>query len=366
MPKAKYKKGSDGYWKTRVWDGTYTGRNKHYITIRSKVSSKDLEEKVADFRRQVQERRSVRDSGITFIEYARDWAEIYKGQKQINTKVMYERIIEKKLTFLPASLRLQDVDRIHLQKLLNHTAGKPRTQQQIYMTFRQILLSAVADHLFPANVAEEIFRTVDRPRYTPGEKRPLLPHEKAALFSADFSVMDRAFIFILYGCGLRRGEALALTIFDIKDDQVTVSKAHAFDGEKPVQKAPKSANGYRTVPIPKSVSWAISECVRETKANGGTYLFHMRDGEPMTRSSYQKMWRRILREMNKASDQEITGLTAHVLRHNYCTELCYQIPKISIKLIARLLGDTEKMVLEVYNHIVMEKEDSAGAINAAL
>ena len=65
-------------------------------------------------------------------------------------------------------------------------------------------------------------------------------------------------------------------------------------------------------------------------------------------------------------DSPITGLTAHVFRHNYCTNLCYQIPKISIKRIAQLLGDTEKMVLEVYNHIVLEKEDAAGAVNDAI
>ena len=70
--------------------------------------------------------------------------------------------------------------------------------------------------------------------------------------------------------------------------------------------------------------------------------------------------------MQEVSEEQITGLTAHVFRHNYCTNLCYQIPKISIKRIAQLLGDTEKMVLEVYNHIVLEKEDAAGAVNDAI
>lgn len=70
--------------------------------------------------------------------------------------------------------------------------------------------------------------------------------------------------------------------------------------------------------------------------------------------------------MQNAADGPVTGLTAHVFRHNYCTNLCYQIPKISIKRIAQLLGDTEKMVLEVYNHIVLEKEDAAGAVNDAI
>ena len=46
--------------------------------------------------------------------------------------------------------------------------------------------------------------------------------------------------------------------------------------------------------------------------------------------------------------------------------LCYQIPRISIKNIASLLGDDEAMVLRIYNHIMLEKEDTAGAVEAAL
>lgn len=78
------------------------------------------------------------------------------------------------------------------------------------------------------------------------------------------------------------------------------------------------------------------------------------------------MWNRIIRQMNEAADEPISDLTAHVFRHNYCTNLCYQIPKISIKRIAQLLGDTEKMVLDVYNHILLEKEDAGGAVNNAM
>ena len=78
------------------------------------------------------------------------------------------------------------------------------------------------------------------------------------------------------------------------------------------------------------------------------------------------MWARILKSLQSVSDEPITGLTAHVFRHNYCTELCYQIPTISIKRIAQLLGDSERMVLEVYNHIILEKEDADKAVNNAL
>ena len=57
---------------------------------------------------------------------------------------------------------------------------------------------------------------------------------------------------------------------------------------------------------------------------------------------------------------------AHIFRHNYCTNLCYQVPAISIKKIAQLMGDTEKMVLNVYNHIMEEKEDAAKVVNDTL
>ena len=78
------------------------------------------------------------------------------------------------------------------------------------------------------------------------------------------------------------------------------------------------------------------------------------------------MWERILTSMQAVCEEKIVGLTEHVFRHNYCSSLCYQIPKISIKRIAELMGDTEDMVMKVYSHILAEKEDVDGAVNAAI
>ena len=49
MAKAKYSRQKNGYFQARVWDGTYQGAKKHYVTIRSKKSSKDLEVKVQQY-----------------------------------------------------------------------------------------------------------------------------------------------------------------------------------------------------------------------------------------------------------------------------------------------------------------------------
>ena len=92
----------------------------------------------------------------------------------------------------------------------------------------------------------------------------------------------------------------------------------------------------------------------------------MRGGKLVSKSSYRRKWDRIIKAMNEVAEQPISGLTAHIFRHNYCTAMCYQIPRGSIKNIATLLGDSEAMVLRVYNHIMLEREDTAGAVEAAL
>lgn len=252
--------------------------------------------------------------------------------------------------------------------ILNNADGKKRTQEQIQMTFYQILRSAVADRLFPANVYKTIRDNTASVVYKAPEKRPLTSTEKRAVFAANFRPRDKIFVYLLYGCGMRREECIALTIFDfdLSAHEVSINRAHEFVNGKPRQKDTKSWNGYRTLPLPDKIFPDIREYVESLRAAGKTYLFATQRGEPATLSCYRRMWDRITIAMQNAADGPITGLTAHVFRHNYCTMLCYQIPKISIKMIAQLLGDTEKMVLEVYNHIVLEKEDAVGAVNDAI
>ena len=369
MAKAKYTRGADGYFKTNVWDGTYKpdGR-KHYVPLRSKKSSGDLEKKKREYEESIKNRTQIRQSDITFLGYAREWKKVYKDSKEHNTKEMYENVIEKHLSALD-TVKLQDIDRIHLQMVLNRAKSKERTQELIQMVFFQILRSAVADRLFSAVVYETIKANTPSVDYKAPEKRPLTTAEKDAVFKANYKYdSDQVFVYLLYGCGMRREECIALTVFDFNfsDQTVSVNRAHEFVRGRPRQKDTKTWNGFRTLPIPDKVYPAIKTYVDDLKASGKTYLFTTQRGNPASLSCYRRMWERIISAMQNASDEPISGLTAHIFRHNYCTMLCYQIPRISIKRIAQLLGDTEQMVLNVYNHVVMEKEDAAGAVNDAV
>lgn len=83
------------------------------------------------------------------------------------------------------------------------------------------------------------------------------------------------------------------------------------------------------------------------------------------------MWESIVNKINVIASgndtvKKVPGLTAHAFKHNYCANLCYQMPIISIKKITQLLGDTEKMDLEVYNHVLEEKENVQGVVAEAI
>ena len=241
MATAKYKRGSDGCFQARIWDGTYTedGKKKR-ITLRSKKSSRDLENMVKEMEQKVQERKYVRQTDICIQDYATKWLSVYKAGKEKNTIAMYKNIIDKHLDVLD-KVKLNDITKLHILLVINNAAGKNRTQEQILLTMKQVVNAAVSDKLLPASAPEELFKDISIKKLK-SEKRALSEAEKKAVFVADLADMDKAFLFLIYGCGLRRGEALALTRFDfnLKTKTLNVNKSLAFDGNTPYLKSTKN------------------------------------------------------------------------------------------------------------------------------
>ena len=373
MAKAKYKKNSRGDYHTRIWDGTYNpDGSKHRVNLKSKKSSADLERKVNALKSQVENGQYVQDSDILFLDYARQWLRTKKGVREKNTQAMYRNVIETHLSFL-SDVRLADIRNSHFQLAINRALDKPRTCQQIYITFKQILKMAVTDNYLGAGMYEMICSDINLPKYTRTEKRALTQAEKDAVHAADFTDRERAFVYIIYYCGLRRGEALAMSVFDFSfvpgKSTVSITKSLIFENNTPEIKAmPKTDNGFRKVPLPELAAEFLKGYINKLD---GTQLFTSRNSPLITHSSYVKMWASIVHKMNRAaggtdSFPAIDGLTAHIFRHNYCSNLCYKVPEISIKKIARLIGDSEKIVMDVYNHIIDEKEDVFGVVEEAL
>ena len=368
MAKAKYTPDKNGVFSTLAWDGTYMDNGqKRRKQLRSKKSSKDLENIVNAFKRQVEERNFLKQTDLLFTEYAKAWLETYKATAELNTKAMYKNALAhfKHLN----GVRLNNIGRVHLQSVLNTVSAS--VGEKVYITFKQVIKSAIVDRHLPPIILTDIFDNISQPKPVVAENRALTPQETNAIKFVNLIPMDLTFLYIIYGCGLRRGEVLALTKFDVdlKNKELNINKAIVFDDNDPIIKnSTKSPNGIRKVPIPEFLYQHLKVYISDlTKP----HLFYTRGKELMTKSSYDTMWGRIVKAINIAAGgtkelQVVFGLTSHVFRHNYCSSLCYQIPTISIKRIAQLLGDSEKMVLEVYNHVMLEKEDVQTAISEAI
>lgn len=257
--------------------------------------------------------------------------------------------------------RLSDITRSDLQFVINLQSEHPRTCIIILQTFKQIIRSAVLDAYLPHNRLEILTMDISMPKYVKREKEPLSASERHAVLNAPLLEKERAYITLLYYCGLRKGEALALNKTDFTDEYVNVDKSIIFDGNKPILKPyPKSDNSIRKIPL-------ILPCISilEPYMANCTYNLFSSEFEPFeTSTAYRNMMASIDRKLSAYEGEKI-HLTAHRLRHNFCSLLCYQIPSISTKAIARMLGDEEKMVLEVYSHILEDKEDIQGALERA-
>lgn len=359
-------------WATLVYDGRINSDgSKHRKRISSKKSSKDLENKVAAFKASLETAPKL--TNITFYDYALSWLDLYKQNKELNTITMYKNTV--KYFDVLDNVLLCDITRSHFQQVINLNQEHPRTCILISQTFKQIIKSAVYDGLITETIAARATMDISLPKYQRKEKKPLSEEEKEALLNCDLSDYKRAFVTILYYCGLRKSEALALTAddIDLKAKTVTINKALVNDGNKPMLKPyPKSDNGVRSVPLCKPAIDVLEPYLVNCKG----LLFPNSYGAYMSPTSYRTMWNSIIASCNaylgynpnakkNRIEKPIKNLTAHRLRHNFCSVLCYQVPRISTKTIAKILGDTEKMVLDVYSHILEEKEDIAGAINSA-
>ena len=377
MAKAKYKQGKDGLYRTKAWDGTFNpDGTKHRINLYSSKSSRDLENKVNALKEEIRTGQSRLPNEYLFQDYARHWLLAKKSVREKNTQTMYDNIVEVHFSFL-ADVRLSDIRHSHFEQAIANAVDKPRTCQLIYITFRQIMRMAVSDHFITKDDFEQICDDIALPKYKRQEKRPLSDVEKSALkdcFSSGvFTNRERAFLTLIYYCGLRKGEALALTRFDFhfdrSGDTISINKVLIFDKNDPeIKDYPKTDNGVRTIPLPHTAGIFMREYISTLDA---TNLFCCRTCTHITKSSYDKMWASIIRKMNTATGGTkafplVDDLTAHIFRHNYCTQLCYKVPEISIKKIAQLMGDTIAVVLNVYNHIVEEKENVADAVSDAL
>lgn len=354
MAARRYTRRKDGYYATTAWDGTYTDDGRKRRVVLYAKTARELDAKVRELALRVERGDVIKSDGDDLLSLAARWYREEKKGRAASTKQFYKGLIERHLQPL-AGVKPDALGVSLVRQILDAAEGRERTQEQILLVLRQVIAYAAREKRMAKSAAAELLDALPTIRHTAAEKRVLTDGEKAAVFSAELPDKEKCFLFLLYGCGLRREEALGLRTVDFDyAGHVTVSRARVLlEGGATDTKGPKSKRGARTLPLPGSIRGVVEEYAK--KCDGDLF-------PDIDKKAYDRFWRRIRRAIEKVCpDSE--GLTAHIFRHNYCTELCYQIPTLSVKNVARLLGDTEQMVLNVYSHLDLLREPTDETIS---
>ncbi len=142
---------------------------------------------------------------------------------------------------------------------------------------------------------------------------------------------------ILYWCGLRVGEVLALkeSDFDFSSHTISITKSFQIvDGEEVITK-PKTINGIRTVTVPPSLSEQLEDYV--TQINAGERLF------PYARQRLYKEFKKGI-DLSGAND-----IRLHDLRHSHVSLLIHM--GYSAFEIAKRVGHKSERITYYYAHM---------------
>jgi integrase len=170
-----------------------------------------------------------------------------------------------------------------------------------------------------------------------------------------------ATVWIMQGCGLRVGEALAVSLRCRINDGSTLrvrEQVNPFAQLRPLKH--RKAGEFRDIPLPQYVSEAIDKHLAGHGTTADGYLFQGRKYKLITRRTYQEAFRRAAGKAGLPPE-----FIPHSLRHFYAsTALAEGVP---ITDVSRWLGHTSiEVTHQTYGHLVPANVNRArAALDAA-
>lgn len=369
------KKRKDGRYKRSIVTGfTPDGKEKRAYVYGS--TKKEVEQKISEIRVQLERGTYIENTKLTVSEWADSWLNTYKTGVEYNTHKMYSDTIKRYIKPHIGEIPLIKLKTYHIQDMINREAerGLGRTLQQIELTMNQMITQAINNDL----IYKDITTGVTLPQINAKKKRALTELEKKYIEKANFSLKEKAFIFLLLHTGLRRGEALALMRNDIdfNSNTIRISKTVIYkENNAEVKFSPKTESGNRELPMVSILQNILSEYLQTTNK---MFVFAQDNGEIMSKSSFRRFWNNIMDKINTAAggqnynyrgkyplqNKKVVAIsddiTPHTFRHTFATTLYYA--GVDIKTAQYLLGHNSiQVTLDIYTHL--EKSNTNDTIN---
>lgn len=234
----------------------YVVRYRHEGTHAQQTFSSHREAQA--FRAQVEDqtnRGNALDPSHRRLTY-RAWHEQWMKQRpdiRDSTRLRCEGIARTAILPTFANRPIQKITQPEVQAWVSsQTDVSARTIEARYTEFKQSMTAAEVAGIVTSSPCKGI--------RLPKKSKPsmvILDHDEIRALADCIDPRHRALVYVLAYTGLRVGEALALTPEDVNlaKREITVSKTLTMQSDYSLSVGdPKTANGYRTVPLPRSVA----------------------------------------------------------------------------------------------------------------
>ncbi len=248
-----YKDKKNGTWYVSLWFTTRDGSKKKKLK-RGFATKHEAAEYERRFHNQ-----ELGKMEMTFSDFFQLYKQDIMPRLKLNTWLTKEAIITKHILPYFGNRVVSDItakDVIRWQNELRNSIGdngKPISVMYLHTIHNQ--LSAIFNH------AMRFYDLSSNPAAKAGnvstsEKKEMLFWTKAEYQKFSEAIMDKPLSFyafeLLYWCGIREGELLALTAndFDFKNSTLTINKSYQRIKGKDVITSPKTVKSNRTIKMP--------------------------------------------------------------------------------------------------------------------
>lgn len=347
----------NGTWTVQCWYRDWTGerRKKTKRGFKTKLAAKEWQ---SEF-----ELKTAGSPDMPFSAFFQLYKQDAQARLKHNTWHNREYLIKDKILPFFGEKKLSEITpadilawQTHLLGARNPRTGEPYSRtylRTVHNTLSTMFNHAVRYYNLPAN---PVRRTGQMGSQKPAQEMLVWTKDEYLAFADEMMDKPQSFALfeLLYWCGIREGEALALTPedFDFAPEQrlLTISKSYQRIGTEDVITPPKTERSNRTIKMPDFVAEEVEEYIELAGIEPGERLF------PVTKSF-------LYHEMERGCKEAcVKRIRVHDLRHSHVSMLIEM--GFSVVSIADRMGHESTDITLRYAHMFPNtQEEMAGALS---
>lgn len=340
---------SRGLWVEKV---NIDGKRKTF-TAKTKAA---LKKKLVDY-------RVLEDKGVTIAEALDEWQKVKENEVTFKTLEGYKKPV-KRLTDAFGDIRMKELSPAQIQAFVKNLASKGYKRSTVQRPLS--VLSMLYDYYITlpgSPITSNPTTSVKIPSGVENGHRGLAEKPDVDRIRESADIPFGLFAYLLLYTGLRKGEALALQFsdFNMKENEISITKSLSWQSNKPVIKQTKTKNSVRTIMI-------LTPLKNKLPKKWKGYLFSADGGKtPLSQIEFRHRWDAYCREAglcdieyeehhtesnNRTYRTRIqkNRITPHQLRHEFAS-ICLDAglePSDTQHLLGHASVDT---TLGIYTHI---------------